>query len=62
MRLQRCFSVRNGINGLLDIARRTYCEIIDDIEKHVTDLAASHGVSMKVGYNAQRGYHAQVQT
>ena len=59
MRLQRCFSVRGNINGLLDVARRTYCEIINDIELHVADLAEHHGVNLRVGYNAQRGYHIQ---
>ncbi len=60
MRLQRCFSVRGNINGLLDVARRTYCEIVEDIERHVRELGQHHGVNVRVGYNAQRGYHIQV--
>ena len=27
MKLQRCFAIRGGINGLLDVARRTYSEV-----------------------------------
>lgn len=36
--LQRCFAVRTGINGLLDVARKTYCELVDD----VTGQLSSH--------------------
>lgn len=30
--MQRCFAIRAGINDLLDIARQTYCELIDDMK------------------------------
>lgn len=60
MRLQRCFAIRSGLNGLLDVARRTYCEIIDDIEDHVRGLTQQHGIPLKLGYNSYRGYHAQI--
>jgi DNA mismatch repair protein MSH4 len=53
MRLQRCFSIRGDLNGLLDVARRTYCEIVEDIERNVADLGQAHGLSLKVGFNAQ---------
>ena len=55
MRLQRCFAVKSGINGLLDVARRTYCEIVDDIEAVVRRLSQRHGIPMRVGFNGQRG-------
>ncbi|CAG2062672.1 unnamed protein product [Timema podura] len=29
--MQRNFAVKTNINGLLDVARKTYCEIIEDI-------------------------------
>ena len=31
MRTQRCFAVKQGIHGVLDLARQTYTEYIDDI-------------------------------
>lgn len=31
MRTQKCYAVRPNINEFLDIARRTYTEIVDDI-------------------------------
>lgn len=60
MRLQRCFALKNGLDGLLDVARRTYCEIVDDIEAIVAKLSEDHGIPLKVGYNAVRGYHVQI--
>ncbi|KAF3421565.1 hypothetical protein E2986_05621 [Frieseomelitta varia] len=42
--MQRCFAIRAGINDLLDIARQTYCELIDDMKSHC---------------NASLGYHVQ---
>ena len=30
MRNQKCFAVKSGINGILDAARRTYSELIED--------------------------------
>lgn len=30
--MQRCFAIKAGINDLLDIARQTYCELIDDMK------------------------------
>lgn len=60
MRLQRCFAIKGGFNGLLDIARRAYCEIIEDIERHICRLSEEHGVSLRMGHNSQRGFHVQV--
>ena len=31
MRTLRCYAIRSGVNGLLDVARKIYSEIIDDI-------------------------------
>lgn len=35
MRTQKCYAVRSNINEFLDIARRTYTEIVDDIAGNV---------------------------
>ena len=43
MRLQRCFAIKSGVNGLLDVARRIYCEIVDDIEDMVAAMAEDTG-------------------
>lgn len=31
MRAQRCYAIKSHVNGLLDVARKIYSEIIDDI-------------------------------
>lgn len=28
---QKCFAVKSGINDLMDVARKTYCELINDM-------------------------------
>ena len=45
MRLQRCFAIKSGVNGLLDVARRIYCEIVDDIEDMVAAMAEDTGTA-----------------
>lgn len=30
--MQRCFAIKAGISDLLDVARQTYCELIDDMK------------------------------
>uniref|UniRef100_A0A8C0KX09 MutS homolog 4 n=1 Tax=Canis lupus dingo TaxID=286419 RepID=A0A8C0KX09_CANLU len=37
MRTQKCYAVRSNINEFLDIARRTYTEIVDDIADFICD-------------------------
>ncbi|XP_063604384.1 mutS protein homolog 4-like [Penaeus indicus] len=34
MRAQRCYAIKSHVNGLLDVARKIYSEIIDDITVH----------------------------
>jgi len=58
MRMQQCFAVKAGINGLLDVARRAYSETIEDIhqlyEQDKRDMAQP---KLKLAYGAKRGYH-----
>ena len=61
MKLQRCFAIRDGINGLLDVARKTYCDLVIEMEKLVKDFAQEQKLPIRVGFNATRGYHMQVQ-
>lgn len=41
LNMQRCFAIKAGINDLLDVARQTYCELIDDMKSRV-DQAVFH--------------------
>lgn len=38
MRTLRCYAIRSGVNGLLDVARKIYSEIIDDITGEETGV------------------------
>lgn len=43
-RIQECFAVRAGIDGMLDVARRTY---LDSIEK-IHDIAHSYKENLDI--------------
>ncbi|XP_014681092.1 PREDICTED: mutS protein homolog 4-like [Priapulus caudatus] len=60
MRTQKCFAVRPNINGLLDVARRTYTEIVDDIAESVKELAQQFDLPLRTAYNTSRGFFIQM--
>ncbi|XP_028395701.1 mutS protein homolog 4-like [Dendronephthya gigantea] len=60
MRTQKCFAIKPHINGLLDVARRTYTEIVDDSLALVKQLGERHDLPIKSAYNTTRGFHAQM--
>ncbi|XP_049873597.1 mutS protein homolog 4-like isoform X2 [Pectinophora gossypiella] len=55
--LQRCFAVKPDINGLLDVARRTYSELIDDIQKIVEQLSETYDIPIRLNQNVMKGFH-----
>ncbi|CAH0398232.1 unnamed protein product [Chilo suppressalis] len=55
--MQRCFAVKPEINGLLDVARRTYSELIDDIQKMVENLSESYDLPLRLNQNVMKGFH-----
>ncbi|XP_076290494.1 mutS protein homolog 4 isoform X3 [Lasioglossum baleicum] len=57
--MQRCFAIKAGINDLLDVARRTYCELIDDMKSMVENLASRYKLPLSLGCNATQGFHVQ---
>ncbi|CAI9729270.1 homolog 4-like [Octopus vulgaris] len=60
MKTQKCFAVKPNINGLLDVARRTYTEIIDDIAELVRQLSEKYKLPLKTSYNSTRGFFMQL--
>ncbi|XP_033606751.1 mutS protein homolog 4 isoform X2 [Cryptotermes secundus] len=58
--MQCNFAVKAGISGVLDLARRTYCEIVSDISALVAHLATEYNLPLKVNYNGSWGYHIQL--
>ncbi|KAF9356455.1 MutS protein msh4 [Mortierella sp. AD094] len=57
LRNQRCFAVKAGCNGLLDVARQTYKETINDIFEVVNRYVEEFNISLKVQFNTTMGYY-----
>ncbi|KAI0013156.1 DNA mismatch repair protein-like protein MutS [Xylariaceae sp. FL0662B] len=56
MRNQRTYAVMSGVHGLLDVARKTYKEAIQDLYQHVDDINKEHEIDAEVHYNDNRGF------
>ncbi|KAG0299101.1 MutS protein msh4, partial [Dissophora globulifera] len=57
IRNQRCFAVKAGCNGLLDVARQTYKETINDIFEVVNRYVEDYNIHLKVQFNTAMGYY-----
>nr|XP_061798748.1 mutS protein homolog 4-like [Nerophis lumbriciformis] len=60
MRMQKCYAVRPNINEFLDISRRTYTEIVDDISALVKQMEEKYCVPMRISYSNTRGFFVQM--
>ncbi|XP_042675630.1 mutS protein homolog 4 isoform X1 [Centrocercus urophasianus] len=60
MRTQKCYAVKPNINEFLDIARRTYTEIVDDIAGMITQLAEKYNLPLKTSFSSVRGFFIQL--
>nr|XP_057947264.1 mutS protein homolog 4 isoform X3 [Doryrhamphus excisus] len=60
MRMQKCYAVRPNINEFLDIARRAYTEIVDDIAGLVNQTAEKYGFPMRTSFSTARGFFIQM--
>ncbi|KAL9540649.1 hypothetical protein MBANPS3_009565 [Mucor bainieri] len=56
IRNQKCYAVKSGVNGLLDVARQTYKETTEDIYDLVTTYGETYKLKIKLDYTASRGY------
>lgn len=57
LRNQRCFAVKAGCNGLLDVARQTFKETINDVFEVVNHYIEEYGVNLKIQFNQTMGYY-----
>ncbi|KAJ8916137.1 hypothetical protein NQ315_004504 [Exocentrus adspersus] len=55
--MQRCFAIKPGINGLLDLVRKTYSERLDDMREYVKRLAEKYDLTLTLGNNQTKGHH-----
>ncbi|XP_072198687.1 mutS protein homolog 4 [Excalfactoria chinensis] len=60
MRTQKCYAVKPNINEFLDIARRTYTEIVDDIAGMIAQLAEKYNLPLKTSFSSVRGFFIQM--
>ncbi|XP_076454636.1 mutS protein homolog 4-like [Babylonia areolata] len=60
MRTQKCFAVKPKVNGLLDVARRAYTEIVDDITAMIRQLGQQYNLPMKSAFSTVRGFYIQL--
>ncbi|KAK7889309.1 hypothetical protein WMY93_024869 [Mugilogobius chulae] len=60
MRTQKCYAVRPNINEFLDIARRAYTEIVDDIAALVNQMGEKYGLPMRTSFSTARGFFIQM--
>ncbi|XP_029688479.1 mutS protein homolog 4 isoform X1 [Takifugu rubripes] len=60
MRTQKCYAVRPNINEFLDISRRAYTEIVDDIAGLVSQLGENYGFPMRTSFSTARGFFIQM--
>ncbi|KFV76134.1 MutS protein 4, partial [Dryobates pubescens] len=60
MRTQKCYAVKPNISEFLDITRRTYTEIVDDIAGMITQLAEKYNLPMRTSFSSARGFFIQM--
>eukprot|EP00842_Homolaphlyctis_polyrhiza_P006699 jgi/Hompol1/702/HPOL_000441-RA len=56
IRNQRCFAVRSGYHGLLDVARQTYSEATNDVYDLVSAYSEMYGISIKLIFSPSTGF------
>ncbi|XP_052009228.1 mutS protein homolog 4 [Xyrauchen texanus] len=60
MRTQKCYAVRPNVNEFLDIARRAYTEVVDDIAGLVNQLGEKYSLPLRTSYSSVRGFFIQL--
>ncbi|KAL7330113.1 MutS protein msh4 [Mucor circinelloides] len=62
IRNQKCYAVKSGVNGLLDVARQTYKETTEDIYDLIATYGETFKLKIKLEYTASRGYSISMPT
>ena len=60
MRHQECFAVRAGAHGLLDVARTSYLQCVEDMHLLAQEYSQQLGVQVKLVHGAARGHFLQI--
>ncbi|KAF2744082.1 hypothetical protein M011DRAFT_489176 [Sporormia fimetaria CBS 119925] len=60
LRNQRTYAVKSGVNGLLDVARTTYKESMEDAYQHSTELSQEHDLQLELKYETARQFYIRI--
>ena len=59
-KFSRAMAVKADVNGLLDLARRTFCDYVEQMNSEVNALAEAHQAPMKLEWKANKGWFIQI--
>ncbi|RHZ86046.1 hypothetical protein Glove_55g65 [Diversispora epigaea] len=62
LRNQRCYAVKAGFNGLLDVARQTYKETVNDIYEIVENYNNQYEIPLKIQFSPSTGFYLSTST
>lgn len=48
------------MDGLLDVARKTYLQTVEEIYDEASDLSQKYDIDIRVHYTVARGYHLKI--
>ncbi|KAI8383998.1 muts domain V-domain-containing protein [Blakeslea trispora] len=57
---QKCYAIKAGVNGLLDVARQTYKETTEDIYELIEQYNEAYGLQMKLQFNSSSGFYITI--
>ncbi|KAI8580090.1 hypothetical protein K450DRAFT_280310 [Umbelopsis ramanniana AG] len=57
MRHQRCYAVKTGLCGMLDVARQTYREAVNDIYDLVASYCEETSLNIKAQFSEKNGFY-----
>ncbi|ODV95602.1 hypothetical protein PACTADRAFT_3293 [Pachysolen tannophilus NRRL Y-2460] len=60
LRNQKCYAVKSGRNGLLDVSRQLYHNIIDDIIAMVDSLSEEFELDLDYKFDSTRGFYMRI--
>ncbi|KAI8812993.1 muts protein 4 [Cladochytrium replicatum] len=60
LRNQRCYAIKAGFNGLLDVARKTYREGVNDVHDLCSSYAEKYQLPIKAVFSPSVGYQLTV--
>jgi DNA mismatch repair protein MSH4 len=61
IRHQKCFAVKAGVSGLLDVGRKTFQESTDDVQEVARSLAQEYSLpTLKLKFSQGIGYYLQL--